>query len=226
MKNESASQDQPASPNQSVGPPPAIRILLVDDHAILRAGLRAFLEAEDDFRVVAEAEDGNEAVALYKLHQPDITLMDLRLPGKTGLAATKEILESDPQGRIIVVSTYEGDGYIYGALEAGAWAYLLKDLLRTELTHAIRTVHNGKRLLASDSAVKLADGLLRLSLTGRELQVLELVSKGLRNREIAAIISTTEGTVKMHLKHILKKLDATDRTEAVTIAAQRGYLTL
>lgn len=184
------------------------------------------MEAEDDFRVVGEAENADEAVALYKLHKPDVTLMDLRLPGKSGLAATQEILGNDSEARIIVVTTYEGDGYIYGALEAGAWAYLLKDLLRTELTDAIRTVHNGKRLLAPDSALKLAEGMPRLSLTARELQVLELVSTGLRNREIAAIIGTTEGTVKMHLMHIVNKFDATDLAEAVTIAVQRGYLTL
>ncbi len=220
MEHESASRDPALVPH------PAIRVLLVDDHNILRAGLRAFLEAEDDFQVIGEAENADQAVALYKLHNPDITLMDLRLPGKSGLAATEEILAYDPEARIIVVTTYEGDGYIYGALEAGAWAYLLKDLMRTELSNAIRTVHNGKKLLASDSAVELAAGMQRLSLTARELQVLELVSKGLRNREIAGIIGTTEGTVKMHLKHILSKLDATDRTEAVTIAVQRGYLTI
>ena len=205
---------------------PVVSILLVDDHTILRAGLRAFLEAEDDFSVIAEAENADQAVALYKLQKPDITLMDLRLPGKSGLAATEEIIAHEPEARVIVVTTYEGDGYIYGALEAGAWAFLLKGMMRAELISAIRTVYNGKKLLRTDSAVKLAEGMPRLTLTRRELQVLELVSKGLRNREIAGIISTTEGTVKMHLKNILSKLDATDRTEAVTIAVQRGYITL
>jgi len=214
------------SPNPGEASPSTVRILLVDDHSVVRAGLRAFLETEDDFRVVGEAENGEEAITLYRQHKPDITLMDLRLPGKSGLAATEEILDSDPDARIIVVTTYEGDGYIYGALEAGAWAYLVKDSLRAELIGAIRVVHNGKRLLAPAAALEMAEGVVRLRLTPRELQVLELVGKGLRNREVAGVISTTEGTVKMHLKHILNKLGATDRTEAVTIAAQRGYITL
>ncbi len=191
---------------------------------MVREGLRSFLSSEPDFIVVGEAANGDQAVALFHQLHPDIVIMDVRLPGKSGIAATEEIVASHPEARIIVVTTFEGDGYIYAALEAGAWAYLMKDAVRTEIIAAIRTVHAGKRVLAPAAASILAASLPRLQLTPREMAVLRLLVKGLRNREIGEVLGTTEGTIKMQVKAILSKLDVSDRTEAVSVALQRGLV--
>ena len=205
----------------SAGP---IRVLLVDDHAVVREGLRSFLESERDIVVVGEAADGDSAVIAYQSQLPDITIMDVRLPGKSGVTATQEIVAAHPEAKVIVVTSFEGDGYIHAALEAGAWAYLLKDALRAEIISAIRVVHGGKKVLGPAAASALAANIPRMKLTPRELQVLELMAKGLRNREIGEILGTTEGTIKMQVKSVLSKLDATDRTEAATVALQRGLI--
>jgi len=193
---------------------------------MVRAGLRAFLQTGQDFDVVGEAADAAEAVRQYTALKPDVTLMDLRLPDRTGLDATREILSISPGARVIVVTTYMGDAHIHNALEAGAAAYLLKDMLRQEVADAIRMVHGGRKFVAARAAQSLAEGTPRVHLSERETTVLEFVAKGMRNREIASLIGTTEETVKMHLKRIFEKLEATDRTEAVTIAARRGFLDL
>lgn len=200
-----------------------IRIMVVDDHAMVRRGLRSFL-SYDGLEVIGEAADGAEAVALFRNLQPDITIMDVRLPVKSGIMATEEIVREFPQARIIVVTTFEGDGYIHAALEAGACAYLLKNALEREIVDAIRTVHRGKKVLAPAVASTLAESYLKVRLTPREREVLQLMSKGLRNREIGDVLGTTEGTVKTQVRQILAKLDVEDRTEAVSIALQRGLV--
>lgn len=199
-----------------------IRILIVDDHEVVREGLRSFLSSERDFVVVGEAADGDGAVAVFRRTNPDVVIMDVRLPGKSGIAATEEIIAANPEARIIIVTTFEGDGYVRAALEAGAWAYLTKDAVRNEIISAIRTVHGGKRVLAPLAAAALAANMPRLQLTPREMEVLRLMTKGLRNREIGEVLGTTEGTIKMQVKAVLSKLDVTDRTEAVSVALQRG----
>ena len=201
-----------------------VRILLVDDHAVVREGLRSFLESEQTFSVVGEAADGIEAVDAFLKHRPDITIMDVRLPKQSGIEATQKIVSQYPDARIIVMTTFEGDGYIHAALEAGAWAYLLKDAMRHELIAAIQTVHRGKRVLAPSVASAVAASWPRVHLTPRELEVLALIAKGMRNREIGDVLGTTEGTVKMQVKSILSKLDVTDRTEAVSTAIRRGLI--
>ena len=204
----------------------SIRILVVDDHAMVRAGLRAFLEVQQDLEVVGEASTSTEAVQEFARLRPDITLMDLRMTGRSGIDATREILAFSPEAKIIVVTTYEGDAYIRAALDAGAAAYLLKDMLSKDVIDAIRVVYGGRKVIAPRAAQSLAETEPRIHLTDREASVLDLVAKGMRNREIALLVGTTEETVKMHLKHIFAKLGATDRTEAVTLALQRGFLGL
>jgi DNA-binding NarL/FixJ family response regulator len=201
-----------------------ITILAADDHPLIRAGLEAAISLEPDMRLVAEAADGEEAIARYREHRPAIVLMDLRMPKMDGLTAIKTIIAEFPEARIIALTTYEGDEDIYRALSAGAKGYILKDMLRTELLHAIRAVHNGKKGIPVTVAARLAEHTPRIALTEREREVLQLVAKGLSNREIGAVLGRTEGTIKIHLKAILEKLDAEDRTEAVTIALQRGFL--
>lgn len=201
-----------------------IQIILIDDHEIVREGLRSFLSSEDGLLVVGEAADADTGVNLYKALSPHIVVMDLRLPGKNGIQATREIVDFDPSARVIVITTADGEAHIHAALEAGAWAYLQKDALRKEIVSAIRTVHAGRRVLASSVAATLAASLPRAVLSPREHEVLVLMAKGLRNREIGEALGTTEGTVKMQVKAILSKLDVTDRTEAVAVALQRGII--
>jgi DNA-binding NarL/FixJ family response regulator len=201
-----------------------IRVLTADDHQVVRAGVRAMIANESDIDVVAEAIDGTEAVALFDEYAPDVVLMDLRMPRTDGVDATRAILAAHPNARIVALTSYEGDADIHRALDAGARGYLLKDMLGTEVISAIRTVAAGKRFIPSEVAGRLADFTPRVKLTGRELEVLRLAAKGLRNRQIASEIGRTEGTVKEHLKHVMKKLGATDRTKAVTMALQRGII--
>lgn len=203
-----------------------ITILTVDDHPLIRDGLAVVIGREPDMRIVAEAGDGEEAIEQYRAHQPAIVLMDLRMPVMNGVEAIKALREEFPESRIIALTTYEGDEDIYQALAAGASGYLLKDTLRTELVSVIRNVHRGYRSIPPAIAAKLAEHTPRVALTARELEVLRLMAEGKSNIEIAAALGRAEGTMKIHVRNILQKLDATDRTQAVTIALRRGILHL
>ena len=181
---------------------------------------------EPDIDVVAEASDGAQAVGLFAAHRPDVVLMDLRMPGMDGVAAIRAIMTSHPGARIVALTSYEGDADIYRALDAGACGYLLKDMLGTEVIRAVRMAAAGKRVIPHEVAGRLAEFTPRVDLTSREVEVLRLAAKGLRNRDIARAIGRTEATVKVHLKHVMAKLDVEDRTEAVTQALQRGIIHL
>jgi len=203
-----------------------ITILTADDHPLIRDGLAAVLRAQGGLQVVAEAANGEEAIEAYARLRPDIVLMDLRMPVMDGLTATRAILGEDPNARIIVLTTYDGDEDIHRALAAGARGYILKDMMRTELLGVIQAVHRGQRGIPGPVAARLAEHTPRIGLTPRELEVLRLVADGLSNAQVAERIGRTEGTVKVHLKNILQKLDVKDRTEAVTTALRRGFIRL
>jgi DNA-binding NarL/FixJ family response regulator len=204
----------------------AIRVLTVDDHPVVRAGVRAILANEVDIDVVGEATDGVEAMALYEEYEPDVVLMDLRLPRMDGIAAIRAIVGLHPEARILALTSYEGDADIYRALDAGALGYLLKDMIGAEVVDAIRRLASGKRVIPQEVAARLAEFTPRHDLTGREREVLLLAAKGLRNREIGRMIGRTEATAKAHLKNAMAKLGVNDRTEAVTLAIQRGIIHL
>ena len=203
-----------------------ITILTADDHGLIRAGLSAVIATEPDLRIVGEAANGEEAIELFETHRPDIVLMDLRMPVMDGLVAIRAILADYPDAKIIVLSTYDGDEDIHRALEAGARGYLLKDMLRTEVLNMVRRVHRGERVIPAPVAARLAEYAPRVALTPRETEVLRFVARGCTNAEIAARIGRTEWTVKVHMKNILHKLDAHDRTEAVAIGLKRGFVRL
>lgn len=203
-----------------------LRIMLVDDHYLVRVGLASIIALEPDMEVCAEAATGEQAVALFRTRRPDVTLMDLRLPGIGGSEATLAIRAEFPEARIMVLSVYAGDEEIYNALQAGALAYLVKSVQREELVHAIRKVATGQRHIPQDVAARLAERLSRSQLSARELDVLRLLVGGRRNREIATALDITEGTVKLHVSSILGKLGVADRTEAVTVALKRGIVQL
>jgi DNA-binding NarL/FixJ family response regulator len=205
---------------------PKIRILAVDDHQLIRAGLSAFLRTEVGMEVVAEASNGEEATERYRELRPDIVLMDLSMPVMDGLAATRAILDEFPDAQVIVLTTYDGDENIHRALEAGARGYLLKDMLVDQMAEAIRAVSQGGTGVPRAVAAKLAEYAPRVPLTPRETEVLSLVAKGLSNAEVAERIGRAEGTVKVHLKNILQKLGVDDRTDAVTTAMRRGFIRL
>ena len=203
-----------------------IRVMSVDDHPLLRSGIRVMVTAEPDMSLVAEAADGAEAVCLYELHRPDVVLMDIRMPRLDGVAATRVIIAAHRGARIVVLTSYEGDADIYRALDAGACGYLMKDTLTAEVVRAIRTAVAGKAVIPPGVASRLAEYTPRVDLTGREVEVLRLTAKGLRNRQIARTIGRAEETVKVHLKHLMAKLGVEDRTEAVTLALRRGIIHL
>jgi DNA-binding NarL/FixJ family response regulator len=203
-----------------------LRLLLVDDHYLVRVGLSSIIALEKDLTVCAEAATGEQAVALFRAERPDVTLMDLRLPGMSGAETTRAIREEFPDARIIVLSTYSTDEEIYGALQAGAMAYLLKSVQREELVAAIRKAAAGQRHIPPDLAARLAARQPRSQLSPRELDVLRLIVGGKRNKEIAGSLQISEGTVKIHVSSILTKLGVFDRTEAVTAALQRGIVQL
>jgi len=201
-----------------------IRIMIVDDHFVVRIGLTAALNTEPDMLVVAEAEDGPQAIERFRQYRPDVALMDLRLPGLSGVETTRVICREFDSASIIILSTYGGDESIHRALQAGAKAYLLKTTSHDDLLTAIRVVYNGRKYLPPEVAAQLAERLPNSELSAREMEVLQLIAKGLSNREIANALFVTEGTIKFHVINILNKLGAKDRTMAVTIALQRGII--
>lgn len=203
-----------------------IRVMVADDHPVVRTGLAAVIAQEQDLQLVAEAENGERAVALFREHQPDVALMDLRMPLMDGVQAIRKITEEFPGARILAMTTYEGDADIRRAFEAGARGYLLKDMLLSEVITAIRTVRRGERVIPTAVAVRLAEYPERSDLTEREVEVLQLVARGLSNKEVAKAIGRMDETVKIHLKNIFTKLGVADRTEAVTVALARGLIHL
>lgn len=203
-----------------------IRILIVDDHPIMRIGVAALISSSKEMIAVAQAGTGEEAIEQHELHKPDITLMDLRLPGISGVETIRRIRSRNPQARFIVLTTYEGDEDIHQAMEAGASGYLVKGLPQEMLVNAVKRVHAGGRYLPPNMSQALADRTPDSSLSTRERQVLELVSKGKSNKEIAVTLGITEATVKCHVSVILARLNASDRTQAVVTALQRGLIHL
>jgi len=202
------------------------RVLVVDDHALLRTGVANIINQEPDLRVVAEAGNGIEAIAAYERHHPDVTLLDLRMPVMEGVEAVRRIRERDPQARVIVLTTYDTDDEIARALKAGAKAYVLKDISAEDLVGCIRDVLAGKTYLAPAAAAKLAEGVTRIQLTPREMAALRLMADGKPNKEIASELAISERTVKTHLGHLFSKLGVTSRTEAVKVATRRGLVRL
>jgi DNA-binding NarL/FixJ family response regulator len=203
-----------------------IRVLAVDDHPLLRDGIGALMGGEEDMALIGEASNGREALELFRKYQPDITLMDLQMPDMNGIDAIGAIRGEFPEARIIVLTTHPGDVQVSRALKAGARAYLMKAELGKELLETIRAVHAGKKRLSSGIAVEIAEHGAACGLTPREIEVLRLVAAGNANKEIGAQLSLTEVTVKSHVKNILAKLGANDRTHAVTIALKRGIIDL
>lgn len=203
-----------------------IRILTVDDHPVLREGIAAVLAGEPDMLVVAEASNGQEAIQQFRTHHPDVTLMDLQMPVMNGTEAILAIRKEFPAARIIVLTTYAGDAQATRAFEAGASGYLLKNMLRKELVETIRTVHSGKKRIPSEIAVEMAEHHADDSLSEREIEVLLLVAAGSANKKIGQHLAISEETVKAHMKNILSKLGANDRTHAVTIALKRGIIAI
>jgi two-component system, NarL family, response regulator len=203
-----------------------LKLMLVDDHYLVRMGLASVLALEPDMAICAEASSGEQACALYRVHRPDVTLMDLRLPAMSGTETVHAIRREFPDARIVIISTYVCDEEIYGALQAGAMAYLVKSVQREELVRAVRKAAAGQRHIPAEVAARLADRVTRSQLSLRELDVLRLLVGGRRNREIAVSLDISEGTVKLHVSSILSKLGAADRTEAVTRALQHGIVQL
>ena len=205
---------------------PQIRVMVIDDHSIVRQGLVALLNTEDDLTVIAEGSDGQQAIELFKQHTPDVTLMDLRMPGIGGVEAINHIRRIFSDAKIIVLTTYDGDEDIFRALQAGAQSYLLKGVSFEDLTEAIRMVHAGHKRIPAEVAERLAERFSVEPLTGREQQVLELIVRGKSNKEIGTDLKISEATVKSHINSLLSKLGVTDRTQATTTAIQRGLVHL
>jgi DNA-binding NarL/FixJ family response regulator len=203
-----------------------IRVLTVDDHPLLREGIAVLIDTQSDLQLIGEASNGREALEQFRNHRPDITLMDLQMPEVSGIDAISAIRGEFPEARIIVLTTHAGDFLVSRALKAGARAYLLKGSLRNELLETIRAVHTGQMRVSSEVAAEIAEHFTDHALTPREVDVLQLVAKGNANKEIAAQLSLTEETVKSHIRNILAKLDANDRTHAVAIGVKRGIIEL
>src|SRR5687768_4739681 len=202
------------------------RVLLVDYHALLRTGVAKIINQEPDLHVVAEAENGVEAIAAFEKYQPDVTLLDLRMPVMEGVEAVRQIRARDPRALVIVLTTYDRDDEISQALKAGAKAYVLKDIAADELVDCIRKVLAGKTYIAPAAAAKLAEGFTRVQVTPREMATLRLLADGKSNKEIANALTISERTVKTHLAHLFEKLGVTSRTEAIKVATRRGLVRL
>jgi DNA-binding NarL/FixJ family response regulator len=203
-----------------------IRILAVDDHAILREGLRALIDIEPDMSLVAQASNGQEALAQFRTHRPEVTLMDIQMPILDGIEAITAIRSEFPNARIIVLTTFAGDVLAQRAMKAGASAYVLKGLMRKDLPETIRAVHRGMKYIQSEVAAQIADHIGEASLSPREIEVILLVAAGNSNKRIGAKLSINEDTVKGHMTNIMLKLGASDRTHAVTLAVRRGIIQL
>ena len=206
--------------------PRQIRILTVDDHALLREGIAALVEDEPDMKLVAEATTGKEAIEKFRLHQPDVTLMDLQMPNLNGVEAINQIRSECPNARIIVLTTYTGGAQVLGALKAGARGYLLKGHVHRDLLETIRAVHAGQKRIPPEIAAAVANHISDDDLTEREIQILRLIAAGNANKQIADQLSIAEATVKSHVVNLLSKLGANDRAHAVTIGLRRGIIEL
>jgi DNA-binding NarL/FixJ family response regulator len=204
--------------------PENIRVLVVDDHPLMREGIVAVIEKEPDISVVGEANDGQEAIAAYDRCRPDVTLMDLQMPAMNGIEAIRAIRSQFPHARFVVLTTYQGDVQALRALKAGATGYLLKSMIWKDLPESIRVVHAGRRRIPPEVAAALAEHVTDDLLSDREVEVLRRVAVGISNKVIAVELSVSEATIKAHMKNILAKLGANDRTHAVTIAVKRGFL--
>ncbi len=203
-----------------------IRVLCVDDHPLVRKGIASILAKKKDIQLVGEASSGREAVEAFRSLRPDVTLMDLRMPGLDGIATTKLIIGEHPEARIIVLTSYDTDHEIYSALDAGVRGYILKEMVHSEVVRAIRTVYSGKRLMPPGISERLDERFSQTALTQREIEVLRLAAKGLGNKEIGEHLGTAAGTAQMHLQNIFSKLGVSDRTHAVTLALHRGIIRL
>jgi two-component system, NarL family, response regulator len=205
---------------------PRIRVLAVDDHPLLRDGIAATIRRQPDMQLVGEATNGREAVQRFREHRPDVTLMDLQMPEMSGIEAITAIRSEFSTARIVILTTYRGDAQALSAFRAGACGYLLKDMLRKELVETIRAVHAGRRRLPPELAAELAEHVTDDTLTAREIEILQCVAAGSANKAIASQLGISENTVKAHVKNVRAKLDANDRTHAVTIALKRGFIEL
>jgi DNA-binding NarL/FixJ family response regulator len=203
-----------------------IRVLCVDDHPLIRKGIASILDNQSDIQLVGEAGNSREALAAFRSLRPDVTLMDLRMPGLDGVGTTKLIMSEDPGAKIIALTSYYGDQEIYRALEAGVRGYILKETVHTEVVCAIRAVHEGKRVMPSEVAGRLNEHFPGAALTRREIEVLKLAAQGLGNKEIGEQMGTSASTAKMHLQNIFSKLGASDRTHALAISIRRGIIRL
>ncbi len=203
-----------------------IRVLIADDHPLVLEGLCTVIDSQPDMQVVAQATDGKQTIESYHLHKPDVALLDLRMPDLDGIELIKAIRKDFPDARIIILTTYSGEEFIYRAFKAGARAYLLKTTPKLELIKTLRAVHSGLRYVPSEVATRLAERLPASELTPREVEILKLVAKGKKNKEIASELELTQSAIKYHINIILSKLGASDRTEAVTISLQRGIIVL
>ena len=201
-----------------------IRIMIVEDHFVVRVGLKAIINSQPDMTTVAEAGNGRQAVEAFEQHKPDVTLMDLRLPGQGGIDAISAIIAKNPRARIIVLSTYGGDENIFRAFQAGARAYFLKDVKGQDLVQAIRAVHAGQRPLPPEIAARLLERVPRTALSSRESEILTLIARGKSNKEIAAGLGISEGTVRVHASNLFAKLGCSDRAQAVSEAFRRGII--
>jgi len=209
-----------------VSEPAVIRVILVDDHPVVRDGMANIVNQQKDMRVVAEADDGDAAIALYEEHRPDVMVLDLRMPGRDGVSVVEVVLDKHPKARLLIMTTYDGDEDIFKSLSRGAKGYLLKDAPRQEILLAIRAVAADQRYTSGAVAAKALQRMVRPSLTQRELDVLQQLAEGRSNKDIGRRLQITEGTAKTHVKAILTKLDAMSRTEAVAVAHKRGLIHL